>query len=86
MPVWMAGPIFTLPTSRTKTGAPRVARSTMFSMSEMERINPTPRTTIDCCRLSTSAPPAFWLLALMALERSAMVTLNFSSAAGLTST
>ena len=66
IPVCGVAPILTRPMSRMKTGMPLVALTTMFSMSAMERINPTPRTTIPCWRLSIRAPPAFLLLALTA--------------------
>ena len=82
MPVWGAAPIVTRPISRTKTGTPAADFTTMFSMSSTDWIRPIPRTTRDCCRLSSSEPPALRLFAFTASAIWAIESLYFSSLKG----
>ncbi|GJD80866.1 hypothetical protein NBEOAGPD_4109 [Methylobacterium gregans] len=67
-------PIVTLATSRTSTGAPPDWLSTVSSMSSVDRIKPTPRTTADWLPRLIRLPPTLRLLSLSVFTTPASVS------------
>jgi len=68
------GPCATTATSRTRTGVPPCAFTTVAPMSAVSRINPTARMLNACWPCSMKLPPALTLLAASACSTCARLS------------